>query len=247
MISMSKNTTIGVLLCVVGASAAIAAPINSSSLPRATAMGGSPGFASVVERDGPVVYNQAPTSADGYFSDSVGGQFYSQMIADNFTLTSDTVVSGVNWWGSTENFFGPSDYSNFSSFSVMVLDGNFDVVFAQTFATGDTNPVATGVVNLGGGEQFFQSVKFDQTFELTGNTEYWVAIGTTNVDSQGDAWVWSSAAGDGILASDDFGGAGFLVSTGLADDVAFEIQAVPTPGAASLLALAGLVTLRRRR
>lgn len=243
---MSKTTTIGVLLGVVGASAAIAAPINSASLPRTTAIGGSPAFASSVERDGPVVYSQAPTSADGYFSDAVAGQFYSQMIADNFTLTNNTVVSGVNWWGSSENFVD-SDYTNFFSFSVMIMDGNFDLVFAQTFSTGDTNPVATGVVNVAGGEQFFQSVKFDQTFELTGNTEYWIAIGTTNSDPEGDAWVWSSAAGDGILASDDFDGAGFLVSTGLSDDVAFEIQAIPTPGAASLLALAGLVTLRRRR
>ena len=59
--------------------------------------------------------------------------------------------------------------------------------------------------------------------------------------------VAEGLAGDGILASDDFGGSGFLVSTGLPDDVAFEIQAIPTPGAASLIALAGLVSIRRRR
>ncbi|MBL0922444.1 MAG: hypothetical protein IBJ10_10000 [Phycisphaerales bacterium] len=242
---MSKAISIGVLLASAGAVSA--APVNSQSLPRATAIGGSPGFAASVERDGPIVYSAPPVTADGYFSDAVGGQFYGQMIADNFTLTSDTTVSGVNWWGSTENYFGPPDYSNFASFTVMIMDGNFDVVHSETFNTGDTGPVATGLVNSGGGEQYFQSVKFSQTFNLSGGFEYWIAIGTTNFSASGDAWVWSSATGDGIIASNDFGGAGFLVFTGSLSDQAFEIQAIPTPGAVSLLAMAGLVVIRRRR
>lgn len=242
---MSKTTTIGVVLGVVGAAAATATPINSQAYPRATDIGAGPGFAAAVDRDGPIVYSAPPITADGFFSDGAAGQFYGQMIADNFTLTNDTTVSGVNWWGSSENYF-LSDYTNFDAFSVMVLDGNFDVVYAENFSTADTNPVATGMTNTSGGLQFFQSVKFAQSFDLLGGTEYWLAIGSINGSPDGDAWIWSTAAGDGLIAADQFDGSGFVVFPDQSD-TAFEIQGVPTPGAASLFAVAGLVMARRRR
>ncbi len=242
---MTRNFSIGVLLSAAGSVTALAAPASSDLLPRATASSQA-GSANAIERDGPTVFSQAPTSTDGFFSDAVSGQFYSQRIADNFALTSDTIITGVRWWGSSENFFGPPDLSNFESFTIEIFDGNFDSVYVETFLTSATNAAATGLFNSGGGAEFFQSVKFAQAVNLLGSTEYWLSIGTTNSDPEGDAWVWSGATGDAFIASDVFDGAGFSVFPDSGDS-AFELQGVPTPGAASLLGLAGLAVLRRRR
>lgn len=243
---MVNYSVTGVLMGLAGSALAVAAPVSSDSLPRAGAAQGASGGAAVVERSGPIIYSAPPVEVDGFFSDAVQGQFYAQRIADNFVLTRDATINGANWWGSSENFFGPPDLSNFASFTIEIFDGNFDSIYVETFLTSDTNAVATGLLNSGGGEQFFQSVKFSQQVALLGSTEYWISIGTTNVEANGDAWVWSTAAGDMILASDGFDGTGFNVFTETGD-AAFELQEIPAPGAAALLAISGLVGVRRRR
>jgi hypothetical protein len=242
---MTTSTSIAVLLGAVAGAMANAAPVSSETLPRAA--GGTPtGPSAFFDRAGAVVHSVPPTSADGFFSDAVAGQFYEQRVADNFALSANTAINGVNWWGSSENFIGPSDLSNMASFTIEIFDGNFSSLYAETFLTADTNAVETGAANSSGGLQYFHSVKLSSPVELLGGTEYWISIGATNVDPEGDAWVWSDAEGDAIIAADFFDGAGFQVF-GDSGDVAFELQAIPAPGGAALLGLAGLVCMRRRR
>ncbi|HWB20533.1 MAG TPA: hypothetical protein VG711_09555, partial [Phycisphaerales bacterium] len=71
--------------------------------------------------DGPVVYSQLlPSYTSGFFADGVAGQYYSERIADDFTLGSATSVNGVIWAGSSEGFYY-SDLTNFNSFRISIF------------------------------------------------------------------------------------------------------------------------------
>ncbi|MEC9373425.1 MAG: hypothetical protein VYC34_06245, partial [Planctomycetota bacterium] len=179
-------------------------------------------------RVGSVAYEQPNDSADGFFTDAVAGQFYSQRIADNFTLASTSNVNGVNWWGSSE-FFIFNDLTNFSSFTVEIFADaggapGASVTGPITASTAATNPVATGNFNFAGGIEYMQGIKFDNPVTLQGGTQYWLSIGSTNISPGDDGYIWSTSnSGDLILAGNFFDGVGFqsFANTG---DVAFQIQ-----------------------
>jgi hypothetical protein len=208
--------------------------------------------AGVVDRQGDIVYAQRPDPVNvfGYFADGVPGQFYSQRIADDFVLGGSTSINGVRWWGSSENYVFP-DLTNFSSWVVNIYNDNGGSVGASItgdmiFGAGSTNATATGRTSVVGSTEYVQNVKFNPV-ALQAGVRYWISIGTINTAPFDDAWTWHvSDQGNSTIAADFFDGAGYTTFPGN-QDVAFELQAIPTPGAAALLGVAGLAGLRRRR
>lgn len=197
-----------------------------------------------------VVYSQpVDPNGNGFFSDAVPGQFYDQLIGDGFALTGATPVSGVTFWGFSE-FFDLGDYTNISSFTVVLYANNAGLpgapIVSETFATGSTNPTAIGLAP-NGAILYRQEITFSGVQNLSAGS-YFVSIGATISDPFGDAWAWQSSLsgfGDSIVAQLPVG-APWGAFSGFGD-MAFEINAVPTPGAASLVLVAGLTGLRRRR
>jgi hypothetical protein len=206
-----------------------------------------------VAASGDVLVSQPSDRAGSpsFFSDAVAGQFFSQRMADNVTLTSDAEVTGIRWWGGSQNFSSP-DVDNMVSWTVTLfgLDGfgGPDIATAidlGTFTFAESNAVATGATLFGGGIEYMHEISF-AGLDLDAG-EYWISVGATLGFPAGDAWVWSgSTAGDLVNATDFFTGSGFTVFDPTANDLAFEVIGVPAPASVGLLAFAGVVSRRRR-
>lgn len=190
-------------------------------------------------------------ASPSFFSDAVSGQFFSQRMGDNFTLSGDSEITGIRWWGGSQNFQSP-DVTNVVSWTVVLFEadgfGGVDTASAidlGTYTLGETNAVATGSSMFGGGIEYRQEVSFEAVDLAAG--DYWISIGATLESPAGDAWVWSgSTVGDLVNASDFFDGNGFRVFDPTFNDLAFEVVGVPAPAAGGLLAVAGLFARRRR-
>jgi hypothetical protein len=189
-----------------------------------------------------------------FFSDAVAGQFFSQRMADNFTLDSDAEATAIRWWGGSQNFQF-EDIVNMISYTVVIYASDefgepdtANILYQSTNGLGsaDLDAVATGASLLNGGIEYAYTLNLEGPLALTAGTQYWISVGATLALPGGDAWVWSgSSTGDLVNASDFFNGSGYTVFDPTFNDLAFEI--IPTPGSTALLALAGLTAIRRRR
>lgn len=199
-----------------------------------------------------ILYSQ-PNDQPGrasLFSDGVPGQFFSQRMADNFTAPASATMTGLRWWGGSQNFQF-RDLTNMTAFVVRIYKdggGAPDAeLFAQTFTKAATSPVATGQLLSGQGFQYEQTVELGVPVELTGGASYWVSVGAVLDQPAGDAWVWNhSSVGDGVNASDFFTGGQYVTFT--SGDLAFEVIGV-VPGPSSLVGFtaAAAAGIRRRR
>lgn len=210
------------------------------------------GFAVSAQAD--VLYSQPLDLVGGGLpSDGVTGQYYEQLVGDNFTLSSNADVTGVTFWGSSENFFGPPDYSNMDSFVVKLYNDNAGLpgteVFSGVFATAATSPVDTGSLNsVTDGIVYRQEISFAPIALPAG--AYHVSVGADLVAAQDDAWAWENTGatfGDQISGryNPDINGP-WESLTGLGD-MAFEINGtIPEPTTLGALAAIGVLALRRR-
>lgn len=202
---------------------------------------------------GSSLYSQTSDRTDqqSFFSDAVPGQFFSQRMADNFTLDGAASVTGIAWWGGSQNFQS-TDVGNMVSWTVVLYEadglGNVDgstAIDLGTYTFGESNATATGATLFGGGIEYRHEIAFD-ALDLTAG-DYWLSIGATLEETGGDAWVWSgSTQGDLVNATDFFDGGGFLTFNPTFNDLAFEVIGVPAPGAAAPLAMLLAVSRRRR-
>lgn len=197
---------------------------------------------------GQVVWDQEPgTDGFGIFSDGIstnGSQFYQTATADNFSLSSAAKITDVEFWGGSEDFEF-ADLTNFQAFDIYVYDSNFNAVYSTQVSTASLNPVNTGTLNSSnnGGEIF--SFNLSTSINLSAGN-YFLHVGSINVDPNGDAFIWDdSATGDGSYAFNYFDGNGWQIISG--GDLAFKLTAAPEPASLSLLALGGLALIRRRR
>lgn len=189
--------------------------------------------------------------AGGDFSDglSTGGQFYSQTMADDFTVgAGGWNVIGIRFWGSSENFFGPPDLSNFSDFDINIMSSLGTVSHSWTVSTASLSPVPTGNANLGAGIEY--EFLLNASFTLAAGT-HWINIGSKNIDPNADSWAWSwSSTGNSNIAAWDFGAPAWTEFQGT--NLAFEFigpsNVVPEPFTMALgLGAAGAYIRRRRR
>lgn len=209
---------------------------------------GAPG--NPIGGDSPTIYSQPSESPDGFFSDGVKGQYWSQRIADNFTLGSNYTVDGIRWWGGSENYIF-DDLTNFKNFVVEFYSdagGKPGTSLGQfVIDKNNTGATYTGLNNSLGGKEY--KMEAGISINLLGGVPYWVSIGSQNFNPGDDGFVWSTnfSNGDGNIAADFFDGngyQGFFVGS----DQAFELMgAIPAPGSAALLGLGGLIASRRRR
>ena len=189
-----------------------------------------------------------------FFSDAVAGQFFSQRMADNFTLANAGTATALRWWGGSQNFQF-ADTVNMASYTVVIyaaapLTGAPDtanILFQATVSTEDAglDVTATGFSNVNGGIEYRYTLTLDNALQLDAATPYWISVGATLVNPSADAWVWSgSTVGDLVNATDFFGSSGYTVFDPTANDMAFEI--IPAPGPLAVFA-AGLTLAARRR
>lgn len=205
---------------------------------------------------GAALYSQPsdrPAQAS-FYSDAVPGQFFSQRMADNFTLASAGSATALRWWGGSQNFQF-ADTNNMASYTVVLYASDnlgapdiANILFQQTVDSESNGfeQLATGATNIGGGTEYRYTLQLDAALALDAGVQYWISVGATLINPGADAWVWSgSTVGDLANATDYFTGAGYTVYDPSFNDLAFEI--IPAPGPVALLAFAGLAGTRRRR
>lgn len=191
-------------------------------------------------------------SAQSFFSDAIAGQFFSQRMADNFTLDADATATSVRWWGGSQNFQF-ADIDNMASYTVVLYEadsagGPGSVIYSDTVTDKNIRLglSQTGATLFGGGIEYAYTLELESAVALSAGTEYWISVGATLVDGGADAWVWSgSSAGDLVNATDFFSGGGYTVFDPTFNDMAFEI--IPAPSTALMgFGIVGLAMRRRR-
>lgn len=199
-----------------------------------------------------VLYSQGndQPARPSLFSDGVAGQFFSQRMADNFTATGGWEMTGLRWWGGSQNFQF-RDLTNMRQFAVRIYEdggGAPDAeIYGEVFDKAATSPTATGLILSGQGFQYEQVVTLTTPVQLVAGRGYWVSVGAILDQPAGDAWVWNhSSMGDGINATDFFTGGQYLTFT--SGDMALQVLgSVPAPGASGMATVGLLWAMRRRR
>lgn len=176
-----------------------------------------------------VCVTQPPFGFSSHYSDGVPGQFYETRFADNFTPPPGMVISGITWWGASENYMNP-DLTNFTDFVVEVLNARFGKVWTSTLPTTSVAVETTGVTAPGGGIEWRFFAELPVRIPPHGLEEHWVSIGSVNQDPGGDAFNWSvSESGGSVVAiMDPFDGQTPFVPQTLPFGQAFEICFEPS-------------------
>lgn len=178
------------------------------------------------------VYTQPPTQPcnASFNSDAIPGQFAGSLSADSFVLANDSVVDAVRWWGGSQ-FFQDFDLFNFESWTITIYGSTSagapdetNIIHQETFDQVDTNPILTPYRNRQRADLYEQSVQLSQALNLSGGQRYWISIGTTNFDPNGDGWRWAaSLTSDGVSASKNWTTGQFTVFQPSGIEYAFQL------------------------
>jgi len=199
-----------------------------------------------------IVVNNPVADTVGFYSDafdSKGAYTYAQSGAQAFSLEDSYITSSLKWWGSMNGFNGQG-ISNIDCFQIIVWDSNFDTqVVNQKIDLASITTVDTGDFNFFGQPvyEFYVPLSF-----AISSGDYYMNIGAQLNDAAGDQFVWSQGQDvDGFWFTDVNGQykwgdwrplPNFIGNTA---GGAF-VMTAPSPAAAALLGLAGLVSRRRR-
>lgn len=191
--------------------------------------------------------NNLPTLG-GFYSVGSAGQFFSQRMADDFTIAGGTVTK-LRWWGSSQNFAFP-DLTNITGFDVAVygdaegIPDAGNVLYHSSPALAGLTITPTGGISIAGAIQY----QFDldiSPLALAGG-KYWFSVGGLLANPFGDTFVWNlSSVGDGANASFFYPNSGWIAFPESGANMAFEI--VPAPGVLGLAGLGLVASARRRR
>ncbi|MGH7244457.1 MAG: hypothetical protein ACREJD_13685 [Phycisphaerales bacterium] len=183
----------------------------------------------------------------GFFSVGGPGQFFTQRMADDFTIAGGTATA-LRWWGSSQNFQF-AGLNNFTGFDVAIygdLGGVPDagnVIYHSAPALAGLTITPTGNLSVNNAIQY----QFDLNIaplNLAGG-KYWFSVGGLLVNPNGDTFVWDvSSTGNNANASFFYPNSGWIAFNP-SSNMAFEV--IPAPGASALLGMGMLVAGRRRR
>jgi len=198
------------------------------------------------------IYKQDVFAGQGFSSTYDPNAAFAFLAADDFTLNSPQTIGSVRWWGNGDDF-GLHDLANFTQFKVTLhqrlpngLPGA--IIDQETFATGATHPVDTGLLSFNNTHVWQQTATLATPQALPAG-QYMLSVGVAGyVDNQGSIWFWNTSnQGDSFVAFDAYDGQGWRPFTSPLD-LSFELLAVPEPTSA-FGALGGLivVSMRRRR
>ncbi len=206
-----------------------------------------------------VVYSQPSTTNDadvglGWYSSSEPRPTRNFRHADNFTLGQDASISSVRWWGLTEGL-SHTDLSNFDSFTIefwtnrTVPNGNIrplNLIASTTIDLTDVMTSETGRAAPTGALEYMHEAMLADPVALQSDAIYWISISARSIDPSVDVWQWQdSNLYDTRSTSFDYNQNQWIV---LEDtDSAFELIAVPAPGALGVLGLGAVLAHRRRR
>lgn len=203
-----------------------------------------------------LLYAQTPLPFRGYESSVVtSAAFPSQRmvetIAPPFGLVLPALVYRIDWWGGVDSGNG-FDLSNIESFDITALElFSGDVLLNRTVSIDELNPTLE-FGNEGSPDPAIYrfSYSVDSFPALFGSNAGMLSIAANYVDGAAGRprFLWAiSGEGDGELFFSGNGGSVIPFQTAN-PNVAYALYgALPTPGAASLLALAGVAGTRRRR
>lgn len=201
---------------------------------------------------------------DQMFQDQIGSVWGSQLNADpmrnwrtfdNFTLGANSDVTHVDWSGYLD--FRDGSVLEYAPITAIV---GFQITFYEHdgvtqfpgAVVADQLILNTNVLEIDFGLPTSQyAATLNAPVSLLAGTQYWMSVAAVLPNPEGAVLLWNGGAGGSPIASGDAYSAfdagvdGIDGSRNL--DMLFRLRGVPTPGAAALFALAGVVAIRRRR
>lgn len=191
-----------------------------------------------------VIYEQLPATGSALISaaqsDAQFG-YANRRRADNFTLTSDSTLTGITFWGGDETNQIPVPLANLAGFNIVIhRDGGAEPgvpIAVYDVNRADITIIPEGeAVGLLFAERYRFSVEFDlaQTINLPAN-DYYISIAArynAPVDFNNEAFQWAaSLPGDGIFFSDSYDGNGYGFAGSFArTNAAFQLQGSSAAG-----------------
>lgn len=185
----------------------------------------------------------------GYFSDSISNmqnQFYSQAMADNFTVSGDYNITNITVWGGSE-FFVNGDLSNMASFDFVIMDSGFNTLYSGTYSLSDLNISVVGTDWIGGNEY---EISLANPGWVLSSGNYYLHVGATLYDGMGDAFYWTMSNTDMDSVSATFSNSpAAWTEYPATQGVAFRVEGepVPEPATMAVLGLGAAALIRRRR
>lgn len=166
-----------------------------------------------------------PSADDAFASDAVAGQANGQLIAESFPVLNQDQIRSVRWWGRSENNFF-TDLQNMETFTVRLYSSSGGlpgtILAEKTVSVADSLPSAIGTAS-NGSTVYRHRVNFDAPVSIPSGT-YWISIGATTTDKNGDGWYWSTTQtnADNTFAAQIPVGNAFQTSG--FDDLCFEVE-----------------------
>jgi len=159
---------------------------------------------------GQIAYEQLPAdNGQGVRSDGeIANPFFFQRIADNFVLDAPALVTGIEWWGGSENI-SSADLSNITGFRIsFYLSGPGGIPVEPPLFT-QVVPIASVVATptcsdfLLGGYQYQIAAQLSAPVALPSGVTLWIHIGALLQAFNLDSMLWSeSNTGNDQYAAD---------------------------------------------
>ncbi len=164
-----------------------------------------------------------------------GSEFDAFIALDNFSTTRDVTLTRLQVMAVTNTYSFDDLTFRVSVFSS--LDAAASSVIGDVYSAEFEQPTAS----VGG---FW--LDFDISADI-GPGDYWISVIATSETNQ--FWIYPSYLGDrtAFVVRVPDGLATAILAQGGPADLAYNLYAIPTPGTAAALALAGLAAARRRR
>lgn len=173
-------------------------------------------------------------------------------IADDFTLTGDSTINSITWWGVNSQFTSnPNPLAFLSGFRVRIWSDDAGVPDAlledQFIPSGLITSTAAPHPGAPGIHQYEAAIP--TAFDLDGGTQYWISIlGQKSTSSSVNIWAWQNAnVSESVDLARFFTSSGWSPYDPFQSAMAFELNGIPAPGAFGLAAIAAIGAARRRR